>query len=200
MQMNLKTTISAYPQLSDTILKSYVKKDQLEQAVQETMDPALEEVKAYVADNYVPEVSDKDSDKVYARSGKDRQWVELRDTAEAKDIDIYFGHNDDEQMDVYRDLETGLLKNDIVNLQGSESISKNSKYYDLDYTIPEGEEGYLWICSTQPVKAIQWMGFSWGEYTKQTDAVVDPDTGKTYYCYHSNDILTDNQWQFRLIF
>lgn len=193
MQMNLKTILSAYPQLSDSILKDYAKRDEVAQVV--------DSIRAEVAETYVPEVEDRDSDKIYARSGKDRQWVELKTSTEASDIDIYYGYNLDEQMDIYReDADKLELTNDVTNLQYHSNVAKNSKYWDMDCIIPENEEGYMWICSTQPIKSIQWMGYSWGNYSQQRDVAVDPDTKREYFCYRSNDVLTDNVWSFRLIF
>lgn len=193
MQMNLKTILSAYPQLSDSILKDYAKKDEVTQTAEAIM--------TQVAENYVPEVGDRDSEKIYARSGKDRQWVELKTSTEASEIDIYYGYNLDEQMDIYRAESDRLeLTNDVTSLQYHSCIEKNTKYWDMDCEIPEGQEGYVWICSTQPIKSVQWMGYSWGDYSQQRDVVVDPDTKKEYFCYHSNEVLTDNMWSFRLIF
>lgn len=188
MQMNLKTTIAAYPKLSESILKDYATTKDLDQ-VQETFNQTIVDFKQEVADTYVPEVEDRETEAVYARNGKNRKWVELKDSSAAADIEIYFGSNDQMQMDDVTEVK-GLAEHAVVE--------KNSKSYDLEYL--QEEEGILWICTTQPIKAIQWMGYLWGDYSKQTDKVVDSLTGKTYYCYHSNEVLLDNLWQFKLMF
>lgn len=177
MQMNLKTTLSAYPHLSETVLAGYATKSE------------VEAVREEVAENYVPEVANKTSDKIYARNGKNREWVELKEMAEASDIEIYVGANDQNQMDTAEEVQ---------GLEMHEIIAKNSKSYNLDYV--QAASGRLWICTTQPIKAIQWMGFLWGDYSLQRDKVTDTATGKQYCCYYSNDILLDNLWSFKLLF
>lgn len=199
MQMNLKTTIAAYPKLSDSILKDYATIDDLGKT-EERFNQNMADMKQEIAETYVPEVEDGESTKIYGRNGRDRSWVELRTTAVASESDLWFGYNDDKQMDIIRDEETGKLINNVTSLQHHEVISKDAEYYDLSCEIPEGEEGYLWICCTRPIKAIQWMGYLWGDYSKQKDLAVDPDTGRGYFCYHSNEVLIDNLWQFRLLF
>ena len=98
MQMNLKTTIAAYPKLSESILKDYATTKDLDQ-VQETFNQTIVDFKQEVADTYVPEVEDRETEAVYARNGKNRKWVELKDSSAAADIEIYFGSNDQMQMD-----------------------------------------------------------------------------------------------------
>lgn len=177
MQMNLKTTLSAYPHLSETILAGYAKKEE------------VEAVREEIAESYVPEVADRTSDKIYARNGKTREWVELKEMTEASDIDIYVGANDQNQIDDFEEVQ---------GLGMHEAVAKNSKSYNLDYV--QEAAGRLWICTSQPVKAIQWMGFLWGDYSLQRDKVVDVATGNQFYCYYSNDILLDNLWSFKLLF
>lgn len=188
MQMNLKTTIAAYPKLSDSILKDYATTKDLDQ-VQDSFNQSMSNFKQEVADTYVPEVEDRESTAIYARNGRDRAWVELKTASAASDINIYYGSNDQTQMDDIEEIK-GLAEHTV--------IEKNSRSYDLEYL--QQEEGILWICTTQPIKAIQWMGYLWGDYSKQTDKVVDSATGKIFYCYHSNEILLDNLWQFKLMF
>ncbi len=188
MQMNLKTTIAAYPKLSESILKDYATKDDIIK-VEDQFNQSVLNMKQEIAETYVPEVEDRETSALYARNGKNRKWVELKNSTVAADIDIYFGSNDQMQMDDIAEIQ---------RLKEHTTIEKNSRFYDLEYL--QEEEGILWICTTQPVKAIQWMGYLWGDYSKQTDRVVDELTGKTYYCYHSNEILLDNFWQFKLMF
>ena len=106
-------------------------------------------------------------------------------------------------MDIFRidpNSTSSPLENNIAELKYHATLDSNTTSYDLTCEIPEGEEGYLWICVTQPLKAIQWMGYLWGNYYKQKDAVIDPESGEAYYCYRSNEILIDNIWQFKLLF
>lgn len=188
MQMNLKTTIAAYPRLSESLLKDYATKEDLG-SVQSSFNESMLNFKQEVADTYVPEVEDRETSAVYARNGKDRVWVELKDSSAAADIEIYFGANDQTQID---DIE------EVRSLSEHSTIEKNSKTFDLEYL--QEQEGILWICTTQPIKAIQWMGYLWGDYSKQTDKVVDSAENKVYYCYRSNEVLLDNLWQFKLMF
>ena len=103
-------------------------------------------------------------------------------------------------MDIFKDDPDGVLNNDVANLQFNDEVDPNADSYDLNCRISDDEEGYLWICVTQPLKAIQWMGYLWGNYYKQKDVVIDPESGEAYYCYRSNEILIDNIWQFKLLF
>ena len=64
--------------------------------------------------------------------------VELKDSSAAADIEIYFGSNDQMQMDDVAEVK-GLAEHAVVE--------KNSKSYDLEYL--QEEEGILWICTTQ---------------------------------------------------
>lgn len=199
---NLHTTLRAHQKLSPSILEKYAKLTDLDE-VKNTLDKNLSDYKQEVADNYVPEVEDRESDKIYARNGKERAWKELQRDVMADSIKIAFGYNLDEQMDIFRidyDSANSPLENNVADLQFKAEIEPNAKLYDLICEIPEGEEGYLWICVTQPLKAIQWMGYLYGDYYKQKDVVIEPKSGEAYYCYRSNEILIDNLWQFRLLF
>ena len=49
-----------------------------------------------ILENYVLEVEDRESDKIYARSGKERAWKELKTDTIAKPILIRFDYNLDE--------------------------------------------------------------------------------------------------------
>ena len=121
----------------------------------------------------------------------------------AKPILIRFGYNLDEQMDIIDvdpDSANVTIENNVAELNGYATLDSNATSYDLTCEIPEGKEGYLWICVTQPLKAIQWMDYLWGNYYKQKDVVTDPKSGESYYCYRSNEILIDNLWQFKLLF
>lgn len=192
MQMNLRTTISAYPKLSESILSDYAKKEDLTETAEnlkQQLDATAETIRTETAENYVPEVADRESDKVYARNGKDRKWVELQDSAEASDIEIYFGSNDQLQMDDIAEVQS-LAEHGLV--------AKGSKSFDLTYN--QEEAGKLWICTTQPIKAVKWNGYLWGDYSVQRDKVVDEATGKSYYCYSSNEILLENFWEFKILF
>lgn len=196
---NLHTTLRAHQKLSPSILEKYAKLTDLDE-VKNTLDKNLSDYKQEVADNYVPEVEDRESDKIYARNGKERTWKELKRDTMAKPILIRFGYNLDEQMDIFQVDPDSVLNNDVANLQFNDEVDPNADSYNLNCRIPEGEEGYLWICVTQPLKAIYWDPYMWGDYYKQKDAVVDNESGVTYYCYRSNEILTDNDWRFRLLF
>lgn len=199
---NLHTTLRAHQKLSPSILEKYAKLTDLDE-VKNTLDKNLSDYKQEVADKYVPEVEDKESDKIYARNGKERAWKELKIDTMAEHILIRFDYNLDEQMDIFKidpDSASSPLENNIAELKGHAILDPNAKLYDLTCEIPEGKEGYLWICVTQPLKAIQWMGYLWGDYYKQKDVVIDPESGEAYYCYRSNEILIDNLWQFKLLF
>ena len=209
MRMNLKTTIAAYPKLSESILKNYATIDDLGKT-EERFNQSVTDMKQEIAETYVPEVEDRDSTKIYGRNGRDRSWVELKSTAVASEADLWFGYNGDMQMDIYQD-ESGNIINNVTSLQYHDLISKDTEYYDLKCEIPKGDYGYLWICCTRPIKAIQWMGYLWGAYSKQKDLAVDPITGKSYFCYHSDEMLISNHedgssdpevkpWEFKLIF
>ena len=199
---NLHTTLRAHQKLSPSILEKYAKLTDLDE-VKNTLDKNLSDYKQEVADSYVPEVEDRESDKIYARNGKERSWKELKRDTMAKPILIRFGYNLDEQMDIIDvdpDSASVTIENNVAELNGHTTLDPNATSYDLICEIPEGEEGYLWICVTQPLKAIQWMGYLWGDYYKQKDVVTDPKSGESYYCYRSNEILIDNLWQFKLLF
>ena len=153
---NLHTTLRAHQKLSPSILEKYAKLTDLDE-VKNTLDKNLSDYKQEVADNYVPEVEDRESDKIYARNGKERAWKELQRDVMADSIKIAFGYNLDEQMDIFRidyDSVNSPLENNVADLQFKAEIEPNAKLYDLTCEIPEGEEGYLWICVTQPLKAI----------------------------------------------
>lgn len=199
---NLHTTLRAHQKLSPSILEKYAKLTDLDE-VKSTLDKNLSDYKQEVADNYVPEVEDRESDKIYARNGKERSWKELKRDTMAKPILIRFGYNLDEQMDIIDvdpDSASVTIENNVAELKGYATLDSNATSYDLTCEIPEGKEGYLWICVTQPLKAIQWMDYLWGDYYKQKDVVTDPKSGESYYCYRSNEILIDNLWQFKLLF
>lgn len=199
---NLHTTLRAHQKLSPSILEKYAKLTDLDE-VKNTLDKNLSDYKQEVADSYVPEVEDRESDKIYARNGKERSWKELKRDTMAKPILIRFGYNLDEQMDIIDvdpDSASVIIENNVAELNGYATLDSNTTSYDLTFEIPEGEEGYLWICVTQPLKAIQWMDYLWGDYYKQKDVVTDPKSGESYYCYRSNEILIDNLWQFKLLF
>ena len=199
---NLHTTLRAHQKLSPSILEKYAKLTDLDE-VKNTLDKNLSDYKQEVADTYVPEVEDKESNAIYARNGKERAWKELQQDVVANPIKIAFGYTLDEQMDIFNEetlSDTEVIENNIADLQSHVEIEKNSTSYDLTCLIPEGEDGYMWICVTQPLKAIQWMGYLWGDYYKQADAVIDFKLGDTYFCYRSNEVLIDNLWQFKLLF
>ena len=103
-------------------------------------------------------------------------------------------------IDVDPDPANVIIENNVAELNGYATLDPNATSYDLICEIPEDEKGYLWICVTQPLKAIQWMDYLWGDYYKQKDVVTDPKSGESYYCYRSNEILTENFWQFKLLF
>ena len=92
---NLHTTLRAHQKLSPSILEKYAKLTDLDE-VKNTLDKNLSDYKQEVADNYVPEVEDRESDKIYARNGKERSWKELKRDTMAKPILIRFGYNLDE--------------------------------------------------------------------------------------------------------
>ena len=177
--INLKTTLSAYPKLSSSILKDYATREELLTQINDT--------KQYVDTNYVPEVADKTSNKAYARNGKERKWVELKESALLSDIIIYFGSNDLDELispDQIQDLNFGMCS-----------------YKDTTYTITydQKETGRLWICTTAPLDHISWGPFAtWTGYTKQPANIEYND--KIFYCYKSDDLLTENVWEFRLTF
>ena len=199
---NLHTTLRAHQKLSPSILEKYAKLTDLDE-VKNTLDKNLSDYKQEVADSYVPEVEDRESDKIYARNGKERSWKELKRDTMAKPILIRFGYNLDEQMDIIDvdpDSASVIIENNVAELNGYATLDPNATSYDLICEIPEDEKGYLWICVTQPLKAIQWMDYLWGDYYKQKDVVTDPKSGESYYCYRSNEILIDNLWQFKLLF
>ena len=199
---NLHTTLRAHQKLSPSILEKYAKLTDLDE-VKNALDKNLSDYKQEVADTYVPEVEDRESDKIYARNGKERSWKELKRDTMATPILIRFGYNLDEQMDIIDsdpDSASVTIENNVAELEGYATLDPNATSYNLTCEIPEDEEGYLWICVTQPLKAIQWMDYLWGDYYKQKDVVTDPKSGDSYYCYRSNEILIDNLWQFKLLF
>ena len=200
---NLHTTLRAHQKLSPSILEKYAKLIDLDE-VKNTLDKNLQDYKQEVADNYVPEVEDRESDKIYARNGKERSWKELKRDTVAKPILIRFGYNLDEQMDIIDvdpDSASVTIENNVAELNGHTTLDPNATSYDLTCEIPEGEEGYLWICVTQPLKAIYWHDYLSSDlFYKQKDVVTDPKSGESYYCYRSNEILIDNLWQFKLLF
>ena len=200
---NLHTTLRAHQKLSPSILEKYAKLTDLDE-VKNTLDKNLSDYKQEVADSYVPEVEDRESDKIYARNGKERSWKELKRDTMAKPILIRFGYNLDEQMDIIDvdpDSASVTIENNVAELNGHTTLDPNATSYDLICEIPEDEEGYLWICVTQPLKAIYWRDYLSSDlFYKQKDVVTDPKSGESYYCYRSNEILTENIWQFKLLF
>ena len=200
---NLHTTLRAHQKLSPSILEKYAKLTDLDQ-VKNTLDKNLSDYKQEVADSYVPEVEDRESDKIYARNGKERSWKELKRNTMAKPILIRFGYNLDEQMDIIDidpDSASVTIENNVAELEGYATLDPNATSYDLICEIPEDEKGYLWICVTQPLKAIYWRDYLSSDlFYKQKDVVTDPKSGESYYCYRSNEILTENFWQFKLLF
>ena len=200
---NLHTTLRAHQKLSPSILEKYAKLTDLDE-VKNTLDKNLSDYKQEVADSYVPEVEDRESDKIYARNGKERSWKELKRDTMAKPILIRFGYNLDEQMDIIDvdpDSASVTIENNVAELNGHTTLDPNAISYDLICAIPEDEKGYLWICVTQPLKAIYWCDYLSSDlFYKQKDVVTDPKSGESYYCYRSNEILTENFWQFKLLF
>ena len=200
---NLHTTLRAHQKLSPSILEKYAKLTDLDE-VKNTLDKNLSDYKQEVADNYVLEVEDRESDKIYARNGKERSWKELKRDTMAKPILIRFGYNLDEQMDIIDvdpDSASVTIENNVAELNGHTTLDPNAISYDLICEIPEDEKGYLWICVTQPLKAIYWHDYLSSDlFYKQKDVVTDPKSGESYYCYRSNEILIDNLWQFKLLF
>ena len=200
---NLHTTLRAHQKLSPSILEKYAKLTDLDE-VKNTLDKNLSDYKQEVADSYVPEVEDRESDKIYARNGKERSWKELKRDTMAKPILIRFGYNLDEQMDIIDidpDSASVTIENNVAELEGYATLDPNATSYDLICEIPEDEKGYLWICVTQPLKAIYWRDYLSSDlFYKQKDVVTDPKSGESYYCYRSNEILIDNLWQFKLLF
>ena len=200
---NLHTTLRAHQKLSPSILEKYAKLTDLDE-VKNTLDKNLSDYKQEVADNYVLEVEDRESDKIYARNGKERSWKELKRDTMAKPILIRFGYNLDEQMDIIDvdpDPTNVIIENNVAELNGHTTLDPNAISYDLICEIPEDEKGYLWICVTQPLKAIYWHDYLSSDlFYKQKDVVTDPKSGESYYCYRSNEILIDNLWQFKLLF
>ena len=200
---NLHTTLRAHQKLSPSILEKYAKLTDLDE-VKNTLDKNLSDYKQEVADSYVPEVEDRESDKIYARNGKERSWKELKRNTMAKPILIRFGYNLDEQMDIIDidpDSASVTIENNVAELEGYATLDPNATSYDLICEIPEDEKGYLWICVTQPLKAIYWRDYLSSDlFYKQKDVVTDPKSGESYYCYRSNEILTENFWQFKLLF
>ena len=200
---NLHTTLRAHQKLSPSILEKYAKLTDLDE-VKNTLDKNLSDYKQEVADSYVPEVEDRESDKIYARNGKERAWKELKIDTKAKSILIRFGYNLDEQMDIIDvdpDPANVIIENNVAELNGYATLDPNATSYDLICEIPEDEKGYLWICVTQPLKAIYWRDYLSSDlFYKQKDVVTDPKSGESYYCYRSNEILTENFWQFKLLF
>ena len=200
---NLHTTLRAHQKLSPSILEKYAKLTDLDE-VKNTLDKNLSDYKQEVADSYVPEVEDRESDKIYARNGKERSWKELQRDTMAKPIHIRFGYNLDEQMDIIDvdpDSASVTIENNVAELDAYATLDPTATSYDLICEIPEDEKGYLWICVTQPLKAIYWRDYLSSDlFYKQKDVVTDPKSGESYYCYRSNEILIDNLWQFKLLF
>lgn len=187
MQMNLKTTIAAYPKLSDSILKDYATAEDLNK-VEDRFNQNMTDMKQEIAETYVPEVEDRESDKVYARNGKDRKWVELKTNTTYSDIEIYYGANNQLQIDDIDELKT---LSDYISLKG------DTKEYTL--TCTQKENGYLWICTSQPVKSFKWMGFLW-DMVRQNNAIVDLATNKSFFCYRVEEELSAGSQEFTLIF
>lgn len=176
MEMKLNTTIAAYPKLSESILKEYAtSKD-------------LQSVKDWADDKFVPEVEDRESEAVYARNGKDRKWVELKEAAAASNIEIYYGANDQLQIDDIEELKT---------LSDHTTLELNTKECVL--TCNQNQDGYLWICTSQPVKSFKWMGFLW-DFIKQGNLIVDTAANKSFFCYRSEEELSAGSQEFTLIF
>lgn len=177
--INLKTTLTAYPKLSSSLLKDYATKDELRTEIENT--------RADIIENYVPEVSDRESDKVYARNGKDRKWVEVKDSAVIKDTFIYFGSNN---------------LNKITSFDQIKSLTQDKcSYEEKTYTITYNQTspGRFWICTTTPILYIQWGSFAaWTGYSRQTVDIIED--GTIYYCYYSDEIFTENIWEFKLTF
>lgn len=184
---NLHTTLRAHQKLSPSILEKYAKLTDLDE-VKNTLDKNLSDYKQEVADNYVPEVEDRESDKIYARNGKDRKWVELKETTAASNIEIYYGANDQLQIDDIDELKT-LSDHTILELNTKECV----------LTCNQSQDGYLWICTSQPVKSFKWMGFLW-DFVKQKNLIVDTDANKSFFCYRSEEELSAGSQEFTLIF
>lgn len=176
--LNLKTTLNAYPKLSPSILKDYVTRDDLNTKLEDY--PTNEEL-TNTLDNYVEEAP-VDS-KPYAR--KDESWVPVKNSALESDRVIYFGSNQDLQLD---------SEAEVLALQQHATIPASDDSYVVNYN--QVEDGYVWIVCTEPIKSIIWgtMGMI-ADYERQ-NAVIVSNTGANYYCYRIREKLVANQWVF----
>lgn len=137
-------------------------------------------------DNYVEEAP-VDS-KLYARENE--SWVEILPETKALPIKLHYGANSDLQIDNISDVEA---------LSEFTMLSADTASYILNYTL--SANGYLWICSSRPVKSIIWgaMGLI-ADYEYQTAVISSNNNQEVYYCYRITDMLTAGQFVFLVNF
>ena len=89
--------------------------------------------------------------------------------------------------------------NDIEALSDSTVLAADAVSYILNYNL--SANGYLWICSTRPVKSIIWgaMGLI-ADYEYQTAVISSNNNQEVYYCYRITDMLTAGQFVFLVNF
>lgn len=184
MQMNLKTTLRAFPKVSPSILQDYVTKDDLNNQLENY--PTSEELTSTL-ENYVTEAPADNN--VYGRENKD--WVQLEQDVKKVSKQLYFGESAENQLD---------SEQEILNLPGSATIDANASTYLLNYD--QFSQGYMWIVCTSPLKSIIWgtMGLV-ADYIEQ-QAKITGDCASdniTYYCYRIREELTPGQQLYLLM-
>ena len=179
MEMNLRTTLRAYPQLSQSMLANYVTKDELAAA-----DYVNSSTLSSTLENYVTEVVNPDPSIVYGRREINgiMTWVPI-ESAKA-DQPFVYGMNQDDTVN-----ETTIRSLTAVNIEGGTST------YLIEYHPTGTYAGYFWFCYPGRVTNVRAAsGFSYDvPVTLQSNKVPYVVNNVTFQmnCYRTEEIVSD---------
>ena len=130
MEINLRTTLKAYPQLSKSLLADYVTKEELAAADyvnNSTLDATLS--------NYVTEVVDPDPNTIYGRQeiNGSMEWVSAS-TPITSDMPLLYGMTDSTEMN-----------STLIRTLSATVITGGASTCTVEYQ--PTESGYFWFCS-----------------------------------------------------
>lgn len=185
MQINLKTTLRAYPKVSPSILSNYVTKEDLES--RHYIDP---DMLNSVLQDFVKDVDINGDNIVFGRIRG--QWVPVVDIPQQASGIMCWGM-----------LSTPSLSADqMMKCLSRQNFLVGVNEYSVEHT--PTENGYFWFTSTTPIKqVIADSGLSYKQDVVETNPVSIEYKGQplTFYCYRTQKLvaLPNTAYKFRIV-
>ena len=179
MQLNLKTTLRAFPKLSPSILENYVSKEELEAKdyVNHTeLKQSVTNITNMMSD-FVKDVSDDDSGIIYGRQkGK---WVPVININESTNGIICWGINS----------APTITPEVLLSLHRQMTINNTDEY--LVEEAPS-QNGYFWFASTSPIRYVtanNGLEFKQGLTDATTLIIQYNGSSVLFYCYRTPKLV-----------